>query len=429
MTVSFGRRLPLTALAAAALLATSLVGTAQAAQVTGTVKTSTGTGVAGVQVSIKVGAAAAVQVTTDATGAFTAPGVDPGAATMSLTGPATANAALPQVWSIKGIAKTIAGGDVLNFSLPAVATVNMHVAQNAVPVVGAKLTHCVPTTPADPTVVLTGGGSVSATQDWTGAVTNATGDYALKVFKDATLDRVCAGFTSPDGGASTVYLVRSGMVDASADVPFKQIFIPAVVAQDGIVKNGTGTAQAGVKVAIRSSGGQIDSTYAATPAAGTFTTRTPAGDDLFVRLSSTSLKQAVVPPTNVPRAFKATFDAVAGASMTVNLPQTVTLTVHVTNPDGSPVKGALIRPLAGGFGAANPATLVTGAGVATLTQQIFGDDYTNALGNATVRLFPDTTLAGYQVIKSAGHHTQRHINVAASSLTANMTTNVTLPKL
>jgi len=429
MTASLRRTLPVTALAVAALLGTGLAGTANAANttVTGTVKTALGTPVAGASVSIKVGNKT-INATTSATGAFSASGVTTGAATISL-GNGSANAELPPVWAINAVSTSIATAAVLNFTLPATSAVSVLVSQVGTPIAGAKISQCTASSPADPAVVLAGSAAVAPTQDFTGATTSAAGDVVIRSFKDATLGRLCAAFTASDLGATTKYVVRSGMIDATADTS-KKVYVPAVTEQAGTVKDSTNTGKDGVKVAIRSAGGQIDSTSPVTTATGAFTTQVAAGN-VFARISSRSLKGAVAPPTNIPRAFKATFDATAGTPWSVNLPATVDLTVKVVNPDGSPVSGAVIRPAAGSsYGAANSATLVAGAGTAAITQQVYGDTFSTALGLTTARLFPDSNLAAFQIVKNVGGGLKRTVEVpAGTNLSSSTQITVTLPKL
>jgi len=421
--------MPVTALVVAALLGSGLVGTANAAQttITGTVKTSLGAGVSGVKVSVKVGAGAAQVGTTTATGAFSM-NVQTGSATIQLFN-STANAALPQVWDIKGIATSITTSAVLNFTLPATSAVALKVTQGGAAIADAKITQCsAATSQADSAVVLAGTTAVAPTQDFTGATTNATGDVTVQSFKDATLGRLCARYSTTPPGAVTTYAARSAIINATANTS-KTIFVPVVAEQAGTVKDSTATGLADLKVAVRSAGGQADSTSPPTTAAGAFTTQANAGD-VFVRVSGSSLSSTIAPPPNIPRAFKATFDATsAGTPWSITLPATVTLTVNVQNSDGSPVNGAVIRPAVGSsYGTAAPATLLTGAAAATLTQQIYGDVKSGATGITSARLFPDPSLGSFRVLKNVGGGLTRQVIVAAGTvLTSANSITVTLP--
>jgi len=432
MTASLRRKLPVTALVVAGLLGTALVGTAAAAPttITGTVKTATGANVAGVKVSVKVGAGQAVNATTNATGQFSM-NVQTGSATIELS-PTTANAALPQVWSIKGVSASITSAAVLNFSLPATSAVSVDVARSGTggaAIAGAAVSQCDPAvSQANSAVVLPGTTAVAPTQDFTGAVTNASGDVTLQAFKDSTLGRLCARFSTTDNGAVTTYAARSGIKDASVDLLFP-IKVPTVAEQAGTVKDNTGSGKAGLKVAIRSAGGQVDSQSPLTTAAGAFTTRVGSGD-VFARISGSSLSSTVAPPTNIPRAFKATFDASAtGTPWTVDLPATVTLTVKVENADGSPVSGAVIRPAVGSsYGVANSVPLLAGGSAATITQQVYGDSRSTALGLTSARLFPDSSLAAFRVLKNVGGGQIRQVTVSAGTvLTSAKQITVVLP--
>ena len=432
MSALIRRKLPLTALAVAGLLGSALVGNAAAAAttVTGTVKTATGANAAGVMVSIKVGGGAAVTATTNANGQFSLAG-QTGSGTIELSN-TTVNAALPQAWSIKGVTTNITSNAVLNFTLPATSVVNVKVTRagtTGAAIAGAAVGQCsAGTSGANTAVVLPGTAGVAPTQDFPGAVTNATGDVTLTAFRDSTLGRLCARFTTTDLGATTTYAARSGIKDASADV-FFPIKVANVVEQAGTVKDSTAAGQANLKVALRSASGQIDSASPLTTAAGAFTTRVAAGE-VFARISGSSLSNTVAPPTNIPRAFKATFDATAsGAPWSITLPATVTLTVKVQNADGSPVKGAVIRPAAGSsFGAANSAVLVAGGSAATLTQQIYGDAKSDAAGLTSARLFPDSTLGAFRVLKNVGGGSVREVIVPAGQvLTGAKQITVTLP--
>ena len=432
MSALLRRKLPVTAVAVAGLLGSALVGTAVAAPttVTGTVKTATGANAAGVKVSIKVGAGAAVTATTNANGQFSLAGqTGSGAIELSNT---TVNAALPQAWSIKGITTNITSNAVLNFTLPATSVVSVNVSRSGATgaaIAGAAVGQCsAGTSAANTAVVLPGTAAVAPTQDFPGAVTSATGAVTLTAFKDSTLGRLCARFTTTDAGATTTYAARSGIKDASADL-FFPIKVASVVEQAGTVKDSTAAGKADLKVALRSASGQIDSASPLTTAAGAFTTRVAAGE-VFARISGSSLSNTVAPPTNIPRAFKATFDATAsGAPWSVTLPATVTLTVKVQNADGSAVSGAVIRPAAGSsFGAANSAVLVAGGAAATLTQQIYGDAKSDAAGLTSARLFPDSTLGAFRVLKNVGGGNIREILVPAGQvLTSAKQITVTLP--
>jgi len=428
MSVTFRRTLPVTALAVAGLLGTGLVGTASAAQttITGTVKTALGATVSGVQVAVKTGGAPKV-ATTNASGQFSL-SVAVGAATIHLSN-TTVNAALPQTWDIKGVSTSITSNAVLNFTLPTVSTVAVKVAQGGVPISGAAVAACdATTTQADAAVVLAGTAAVTPTQNFTGATSNATGDVTLQAFKDATLGRMCARFSATTLGAVTTYAARSGLIDASANTA-KTIFVPVVAQQAGTIKDSTNTAQAGLFLAVRSAGGQADSVSPLTTATGAFTTQSAAGG-VFVRISGSSLSSTVAPPPNIPRAFKATFDATsAGTPWAITLPATVPLTIKVQNADGTPVSGAVIRPAVGSsFGAANSATLLAGASAATLTQQVYGDGKSDAAGLTTARLFPDSSLASFRVLKNVGGGLIRQVTVPAGTvLTGPNQITVTLP--
>ena len=428
MTALLRRRLPVTVLVAAGLLTTGLVGTAAAAQttVTGTVKTALGATVSGVQVSVKVGTTTKL-ATTDSTGKFSV-ATQTGTATLGLSS-TTATAGLPQTWSVKGVSTSITSNAVLSFTLPAVSTVAIQVAQNGTPIVGASVSQCTPSTSqADAAVVLAGTAAVAPTQDFTGSVTSATGGVTLNSFKDATLGRLCARFSATTLGAVTTYAARSGMIDATLNTG-KTIFVPKVAEQAGTVKDSTGGGHAGLKVAIRSASGQADSLSPLTTAAGGFTTQVAAGG-VFARISGLSLSSTVAPPLNIPRAFKATFDATASTTAwAVKLPATVNLNVVVQNPDGSPVQGAVIRPAVGSsYGAANSATLLTGAAAATLTQQVYGDGKSTAAGLVSARLFPDSSLAAFRVLKNVGGGKIREVVIPVGTvLTAAKQITVTLP--
>src|SRR5829696_8581776 len=117
---SVRRTAAVTALVAAGLLGTGLAGVANAAttNITGSVKTSGGTGVAGVTVAVKSGGITKTGTTT-ATGAFSISAVETGSATANLTSPAAPVAGLPRVWDVKNVSTSIVAGGVLNFTLPA----------------------------------------------------------------------------------------------------------------------------------------------------------------------------------------------------------------------------------------------------------------------------------------------------------------------
>ena len=421
--------MPVTALVVAALLGSGLVGTANAAQttITGTVKTSLGAGVSGVKVSVKVSGGAVKVGTTTSTGTFSM-NVQTGSASIQLFN-STANEALPQVWDIKGIATSITSNAVLNFTLPATSAVALKVTQGGTAVAGAGITQCsAATSQADTAVVLPGTAAVTPTQDFVGATTNATGDVTVQSFKDATLGRLCARFNTTTLGAVTTYAARSGIINATTNTA-KTIFVPVVAEQAGTVKDSTASGQAGLQVAVRSASGQADSTSPPTTAAGAFTTQSAAGD-VFVRVSGTSLSSTVAPPPNIPRAFKATFDATSsGTPWNITLPATVTLTVNVQNSDGTPVNGVVIRPAVGSsYGTANSVTLLAGAAAATLTQQVYGDAKSGDNGVTSARLFPDSSLGAFRVLKNVGGGVTRQVTVPAGTiLTGASTITVTLP--
>ena len=361
---SVRRSTAVTAVVAAGLLGTGLVGTANAAAttVTGTVKTAGGAGVAGAKVSIKVGTRTPVVATTNASGAFSA-NVQTGDATVTVTNPNAPVAGLPQEWAVKNIATSIGSSGVLTFALPATTSVTARVALAATPVQGAAITQCSSDNDAaDPAVVLAGAAAVAPTQDFTGASTNAAGEAALSVFQDTSFGRLCGTFSQGAGGTTTKYVARSGVKNSSA-VSSMTLFIPATVPQAGTVKDSTGSGKADLKVALRSGGGQVDSTSAPTTAAGAFSTVIAPGN-VFARISGRSLSATVAPPTNIPRAFKATIDGTADglSPWNVGLPETVTLSVKVVNGDGTPVKNAVIRPItAGAYDAAKPSTACRGS--------------------------------------------------------------------
>lgn len=428
------RSTTVTAVAAVGLLGTGLLGTAQAAQgptFTGTVKTSTGVAVAGVTVSVKVGTATPVVLTTTSTGTFSAKS-STGAATVELASPTTPVAGLPQSWAIKGVSTTIASGSNLAMTLPATTNVAVKVlrAKTNVAIGGATITQCLASTSAvDPQAILPGSAAVAPTQNFTGAVTDAAGAVTLKSFKDTSFGRMCAGFTETVGGATTTYAVRGPIRDASVDTAM-DIFAPAVLSQPGVVKDSTAASKAGVKVALRSAGGMADSTSAPTAATGAFSAQIAPGS-VFARISSQSLSGTIAPPTNIPRAFKATIDGTADgiASWNVNLPATVTLSVKVVNQDGTPVENAVIRPITvGAFDTANAAALVAGQPNALISQQIYGDSLSNNLGITSARLFPDSSLAQFIVTKNIGGGLSRTTTVAAGTvLTSSKQITVVLP--
>jgi hypothetical protein len=101
----------------------------------------------------------------------------------------------------------------------------------------------------------------------------------------------------------------------------------------------------------------------------------------------------------------------------------------VQNADGTPVKNAIVRPLTkGGFDAANGAAIVAGQPTATLSQQIYGDNLSGANGEVYVRLFADSNLGGFQVIKNLAGTSSRQTTVAAGKdVISNTTVTVTLP--
>ncbi len=427
------RTTAVTALAVAGLLATGLVGTAEAARttVTGTVTTDAGAPVAGVKVSIKVGSRRAVTTTTNASGAFSA-NVRTGNAKIALASPGAPVANLPQSWSVKRIATSISNNQVLKFSLPPTSNVAVTVrrAMSTAPIPGAAITQCLASTSsADRYAVLAGATKVAPRQNFTGAVTDADGQVTLTSFKDSTLGRLCAGFVQTDGGATTTYAARGPIKDATADVAMN-IYAPVVVPQDGIVQDSTTSGVEGMKVALRSAGGQVDSVSTPTTSTGDFLTEVAPGS-VFARFSSRSLSGTTAPPVNVPRSFKATIDGSADGltPWVVQLPETVTLTVEVLNADGSPVKNAVIRPAsAGALDAANPGTLVAGQPDAQISQLIYGDALSDGVGLTSARLFPDTSLGAFKVTKNVGGGKTRSTVVAAGTvLTSSTQITVVLP--
>jgi hypothetical protein len=425
------RSAAITAVTAAGLLGTGLVGVANAANttITGSVKTSGGIGVAGVAVAVKVGTQTK-NATTGANGSFSISGIQTGAATVTLNGPATPAAGLPQVWQVKNVATTVVSSGVFNFSLPATTTVTANVGLAGTPVGGAAISQCsADNDAANAAVVLAGSAAVAPTQEFTGAVTNASGQAALSVFADSTFGRLCGAFSQTAAGTVNKYLARSGVKDSTV-TPAMTLFVPSTVTQTGTVKDSKANGKADLKVAIRSAGGQVDSTSAPTTTGGAFSCLVAPGN-VFARISGRSLSNTVVPPTNIPRSFKATIDGTANGTTAwdVNLPATVTLTVKVQNADGTPVKNAIVRPLAtGGFDAANSAALVAGQPNAQISQQIYGDNLSGANGEVYVRLFGDSNLGSFKVIKNLAGTSSREATVAAGTVVvSNTTITVTLP--
>jgi hypothetical protein len=416
------------------LLGTGLIGTAQAAPptsttVNGTVKTAGGVGVAGVKVNIKVGTKTPVSATTSATGAFSAT-VLVGTATVDLISPSTPAAGLPQTWAIKNIGTTIANNGVLPLTLPPVTAITAQVQRAGVNIAGVPIAQCSTTSPtADPAVVLAGAAAVAPTQDFTGAVTNVSGQVVINAFKDTTFGRLCGAYSQSAGGATTDFLSRSGVKD-TATISSITLFAPPTVPQTGIVKDSLGNAKSGLTVAFRSAGGQVDSTSAPTSATGAFSSEIAAGN-VFARFNSRSLSATVAPPTNIPRSFKATIDGTTDGTTpwNVNFPATVNLDVKVVNSDGSPVENAVVRPNStGAYDAANSAVLVAGQPAAQITQQIFSDGLSNNLGITSVRLFPDASLGAFTVTKNVGGGVSRKTTVAAGTvLTSSTQVTVVLP--
>ncbi|MFL6070740.1 MAG: carboxypeptidase regulatory-like domain-containing protein [Actinomycetes bacterium] len=428
---SVRRSAAITTVVAAGLLGTGFVGVANAANtnISGSVKTSGGAAVAGVTVAVKVGTQTK-NATTAANGTFSISGVQTGAATITLGSAAAPAAGLPQVWQVKNISTSIAANAVLNFSLPATTTVTANVGLSGTPVQGAAITQCsADSDAANPAVVLAGAAAVAPTQEFTGALTDAAGQAALSVFADTTFGRLCGTFSQTVGGQVNDYLARSGIKDSTV-TPSMTLFVPSTVAQAGTVKDSTATGQSNLKVAIRSAGGQVDSASAPTTAGGAFSCLVAAGN-VFARISGRSLSNTVAPPTNIPRSFKATIDGSADGTTpwNVNLPATVTLTVKVQNADGTPVKNAIVRPLTtGGFDAANSAGIVAGQPNAQISQQIYGDNLSGANGEVYVRLFGDSNLGGFKVIKNLAGTSSREATVAAGTVVvSNTTITVTLP--
>ncbi|MEP7115743.1 MAG: hypothetical protein ABI862_20935 [Ilumatobacteraceae bacterium] len=421
-------------MAAVGLLGSGLVGTAHAkppasTTVTGTVKTAAGGAVAGVKVNIKVGTNTAVSVTTSSTGAFSAT-VRTGTATVDLTSPTAPASGLPQVWAIKNVGTSIVNNGVLTFTLPAASPEIARVQRANVGVAGVRVAQCsASTSTADAAVVLPGSAAVAPTQDFTGAVTSASGDVTINSFRDTTFGRLCGPYAQTVGGATTDFLARSGVKDTAA-ISGITLFAPPTVPQAGVVKDNLGNAKAGLKVAFRSAGGQVDSTSAPTSSAGAYSCQVASGN-VFARFTSRSLSNTVAPPTNIPRSFKATIDGTATGTTAwnVNLPATVRLDVKVVNADGTPVENAVVRPITtGAYDAANSATLVSGQPAALITQQIFSDGLSNNLGITSVRLFADSSLGSFTVTKNIGGGLSRTTTVAAgTALTSNKTITVVLP--
>ena len=428
---SLRRSAAITTVIAVGLLGTGFAGVANAAatNITGSVKTSAGTGVAGVTVAVKYGGTTKT-ATTSASGTFSINNVQTGAATATLTSPAAAVAGLPRSWDVNNVSTTIASNGVLNFALPATSTVTATVSPGGVPVQGAAITQCsADNDAANPAVVLPGAAAVAPTQEFTGTTTNAAGQATLTAFADSTFGRLCGAFSTSVGGQVTKYVARSGVKD-TATTPAMTLFLPTTVAQSGTVKNSVGGGLSDIKVAIRSAGGQVDSTSAPTTATGAFSSVIASGN-VFARFTGRSLSNTVAPPTTIPRSFKATIDGTAtGATpWAVQLPATSTLTVKVQNADGTPVKNAIVRPLTtGGFDAANSAGLVAGQPNAQISQQIFGDNLSGANGEVYVRLFADSNLGGFKVIKNLAGTSSREISVNPGTVVVNNTTiTVTLP--
>ena len=425
------RSVAVTSAVALGLVGVGFTGVANAANtnITGSVKASGGAGVAGAAVSVKVGNQTK-SATTNASGAFSISGIQTGSATVTVGGPSTPAAGLPRVWEIKNVSATVTTNGVINVALPATTTVTATVAPNGVPVQGAAITQCsADNDAANAAVVIAGSAAVAPTQEFTGAVTNASGQAALSVFADSTFGRLCGAYSQTAGGMVTDFLARSGVKD-SAITPSMSLFVPATVAQAGTVKDSQGAGKAGLKVALRSAGGQVDSASAPTTATGSFSTLIAAGN-VFARFVSRSLSNTVAPPTNIPRSFKATIDGTANGTTPWNvaLPSTATLTVKVQNADGTPVKNAIVRPLTtGGFDRANDAVIVSGQPAAQLTQQIYGDNLSGANGEVYVRLFADSNLGGFKVIKNLAGTSSREATVAAGTVVVtNTTITVTLP--
>ena len=88
-----------------------------------------------------------------------------------------------------------------------------------------------------------------------------------------------------------------------------------------------------------------------------------------------------------------------------------------------------IRPAVGSsYGTANSAVLLAGAATATLTQQIYGDVKSGETGITSARLFPDTSLGSFRVLKNVGGGLTRQVIVNAGTvLTSSNSITVTLP--
>ena len=111
--------------------------------------------------------------------------------------------------------------------------------QGGAPIAGAGISQCsAATSQADSAVVLAGTAAVTPTQNFTGATTNATGDVTVQSFKDATLGRLCARYSTTTLGAVTDYAARSAIINATANTA-KTIFVPVVAEQAGTVKDST----------------------------------------------------------------------------------------------------------------------------------------------------------------------------------------------
>ncbi|MEO8105704.1 MAG: hypothetical protein ABI720_00145 [Actinomycetes bacterium] len=417
---------------AVGLLSTGLATTADAARTTvsGQVTTAAGVAVPGVKVSIKVGRRQPVVATTDASGAFSA-NVRTGKAKIALVGPATPAPDLPPSWSFTRIRAGVTNNEVLNFSLPATSTVAVKVLRSKTntPIPGSSIQQCLTSTSdADPHVVLAGSAAVSPSQNFVGAVTDSLGEVALTSFKDATLGRLCAGFVET-GPATTIYSARGPIKDATADVAMN-IYAPQVVPQAGTVTDSASLGAAGVKVALRSASGQVDSISEPTSASGDFLVDIAPGS-VFARFSSRALGSANPPPPNIPRSFQATIDGIADglSAWDVQLPATVTLTVEVINADGTPVKNAVIRPAAGGaLDKADSAVLVAGQPDGQISQLIYGDGLSDTKGMTFARLFPDAALGAFTITKNVGGGARRVATVTAGTvLTSDTTITVVLP--
>lgn len=426
------RRTSAVSAVAVALLSTGLAGTADAARTTvsGKVTTAAGVAVPGVKVSIKVGRRQPVVTTTNTSGTFSA-NVRTGNAKISLVGPETPAPGLPPTWSFKRIKTGITNNRVLNFSLPQTSNVAVTVfrSMTTTPIPGATIKQCLASTSAaDPHVVLAGSAAVAPRQNFGGAVTDSAGQVVLKSFRDATLGRLCAGFVESTQ-ATTTYAARGPIKDATSNIAMN-IYAPQVVPQAGVVSDSTTSGAAGVKVAMRSAGGQVDSVSAPTSASGDFLTEIAAGT-VFARFSSRALAGVNPLSPNIPRSFKATVDGTADglSPWVVQLPATVTLTVEVMNANGTPVKNAAIRPVTSGvLDKANSAVLVAGQPDAQISQLIYGDGLSNDTGMMSARLFPDSALGAFTVTKNVGGGARRVATVPAGTvLTSNTQITVVLP--